>query len=247
MLDGAGVGLAIWMIAGWCLITLYKAELPERLTLADTYLFLCAAFALLIPSAMVAWFTCTLIAIWCFYRCSSNLIARSALLIFAAMAIRTPAITLLLSVLSEEFLYIDAQLVTTALTISSIETQQIGNIIVGDDGHKLAVMTGCSSFTNLSIALLVWFAISRGIRHRISGRALAAGLAITISIIGLNAFRLSLMALNPELYHFFHGDIGKDLFELALVLTTLSVALLGTGGIDENTICRHQRSSIHSG
>lgn len=244
--DGAGVGLVIWTIAGWTLFSLSKADIKDPITQSDFYVCFSVALAFLIPSAMIAWTASAALAFWGFCRCSGCLRAQTALLIFAAMAIRTPVTALSLGTLSEEFLSIDAYLVKIALLPTNIEVLQIGNIIVGEDDHKLAIMTGCSSFTNVSIGLLVWFAITRGSCHTISRRAAIAGICVVAAIIFLNVTRLALMATNADVFAFIHDGYGKDIFELSLIIATLTFTLLGSGGKYATSALRDRRDPVHS-
>lgn len=241
LLSGAGVGLVIWIITIWSLVTLCRTNISTSFTRIDGTLFTVVALMLLVPSATLAWFACAILALWGYYRTPGNPVARSVLLIFIAMAARSPITTLLLSTSAQTFLHIDTWLVTAVLAPTSIEVLQVGNIIIGEDGHKLAVMTGCSSFTNVSIGLLVWFAISQATEHRISSRAALAGCAVTVAIIAINAGRLGLMAINEELYVFFHDEYGKDLFELLLAAATLTLTFYGSGDNHATSTASNQR------
>lgn len=244
LLSGVGIGLVTWIIAIWSLITLCRAEVSTSFTRTDGVLFTAVALMLLVPSAMMAWFACATLALWGYYRTPGNPVVRSVLLIFTAMAVRSPVTTLLLSTSAKTFLHIDTWLITAVLAPTSVEVLQVGNIIIGEDGHKLAVMTGCSSFTNISIGLLVWFAISQATAHRISSRAALAGCAVTVAIIAINTGRLGLMATSADLYLFFHDGYGKDLFELLLATTTLTLTFYGSG--DNHAISTTSNQRYHA-
>ena len=232
LMDGAGVGLVIWAVAFWCFYTLIRTHDRSVASRVDILPLIISASLIMIPSAMAAWFASFIISFWGFYQFRENKVLRSVCLIFAALAMRVPVTTLTLGTVSEEFLAVDAFLVQLALMLTPLETQQIGNIIVGTDGHKLAVMTGCSSFTNVSMALLAWFAISHATCHQINRRAAVAGICVAFAIISLNVVRLSLMAVNADLYTYIHDGDGKHIFELSLVLSTLFITIAGTGGSD---------------
>lgn len=230
ILDGAGIGLVIWAVAAWCFYTLVRTANDLPALLRDFPMVGIASMLVLIPSAMTAWLACFVISLWAFYRLKNDVILKSVCLIFAALALRVPVTTLTLGTVSEEFLAVDALLVQVALTLTPLETHQVGNIIVGMDGHKLAVMTGCSSFTNVSMALLAWFAITQATCHRVNRRSALAGCGVAIAVILLNVVRLSLMAVNGELYTYIHDGDGVYMFEMSLVAATLFITFFGIGG-----------------
>lgn len=232
ILDGAGIGLVIWVVAGWCIYALMATPSDQPASTTGLFVLSSCLVLVLIPSAIMAWFVCFAISAWAAFKLRENAKIKSIYLIFAALALRVPVTTLTLSTISDEFLTIDAFLVQIALMLAPFDTQQIGNIIIGTDGHKLAVMTGCSSFTNVSMGLLAWFAISQGSCNHISRRAALAGVGVTLAIIGLNVLRLSLMAVDASLYKYIHDGDGKLMFELSLVITTLLITFIGIGESD---------------
>jgi hypothetical protein len=232
ILDGAGIGLVIWAVATWCFYTLVRTENSVVAQPLDLPAIGVAGTLVLIPSAMTSWIACFVISLWAFYRLKDCAVLKSVCLIFAALAMRVPITTLTLDTVSEEFLTVDAFLVQLALMLTPLETHQIGNIIVGMDGHKLAVMTGCSSFTNVSMALLAWFAITQATCHQISRRSALAGFGVAIAVVLLNVVRLSLMSVNAELYTYIHDGDGVYAFEMSLVIATLLITFIGIGGTD---------------
>lgn len=238
---GAGPGFVIWMVAGWCLWSARQIAEPKHAARKDAMVLTLAAGILLIPSAMAAWITCAILGTWGFWKFRSDPIGRSVFIVFAAMALRVPTTTLLLSAAAEPVLALDAVFVQAMLSATPLNTTLIGNVIVGSDGHNLAVMTGCSSFTNVSIGLLAWFAMTRARFHRVPMRAAIAGTGVAITIIFLNVVRLSLMAIDVEMYTIIHDGWGKSAFEGSLVLATLMITHIGLGGRHANYA---DRSSI---
>ncbi len=243
MATGAGPGFVIWMVAGWCLWTARDIPNEKTATRADILLIAPVACMLLIPSAMVAWIACAIFGLWGFWRFRTSPVARSVCLVFVAMALRVPTTTLLLSAASEPVLALDAVFVQAMLSLTPLETTLVGNVIVGSDGHNLAVMTGCSSFTNISMGLLAWFAMTRARFHKIPARAALAGVGVAISIVFLNVARLSLMSIDAEMYTLIHDGWGKSAFEASLVLATLVITQHGLGGrhADHAVQRRHRR------
>jgi exosortase/archaeosortase family protein len=99
---------------------------------------------------------------------------------------------------------------------------------MGPNGHGVVIISGCSSFHNLSLALLCWVTISRLRRQNWQVRDFVIGSAIGITMILLNVARISLMAWDIELYHYWHDGIGAEIFAVAASLTILLMSLCGS-------------------
>jgi exosortase/archaeosortase family protein len=103
------------------------------------------------------------------------------------------------------------------------------NIITGPSGFGIVVYTGCSSFHNLSLAMLCWVTISRLHHQNWRTRDLVTGGGVAAAIILLNIVRLCLMVWNIELFHYWHDGLGAEIFAIGASLMILSISLYGTG------------------
>ena len=74
------------------------------------------------------------------------------------------------------------------------------NVITGPGGYGIVVYTGCSSFDNLSLAMLCWVTISRLRHQNWRSRDLVTGGAVAAAMSVLNFARLCLMAWNIDLF-----------------------------------------------
>jgi len=152
---------------------------------------------------------------------------------------REPIAKSLLDLLSEGFLNADAAMVVGILEVLGLSNARAGNLITGPEGHQLLVLSGCSSFSNLSFALLAWFALSRFLlaeRGRTSSiRAdLFTMSGLGTAIVGLNIARLVVMALGPGLYEFFHDGFGVYVLE-ALQVFIVGGAVYATLNLDRRS------------
>lgn len=116
---------------------------------------------------------------------------------------------------------------------------QIGRLVydgIGTDGASLSVrgdwavivLEGCSSFHNLSLAVLVWLSIVK-IADQPVGRATLAALATSFGlVVAINVARILAMLPSREAYHFWHDDSGSSLVALVSILAMIAPALLWT-------------------
>jgi hypothetical protein len=99
------------------------------------------------------------------------------------------------------------------------------NIITGPDGFGIIIYSGCSSFHNLSLALLGWLTFAKLRNPDWQRGDLARGLVISASMILVNWCRLYMMALNVGLYDFWHDGAGTEIFEIAVAMLVLFLSL----------------------
>jgi exosortase/archaeosortase family protein len=103
------------------------------------------------------------------------------------------------------------------------------NIITGPSGFGILVYTGCSSFHNLSLALLCWVTMSRLHQENWRTRDFVTGGVVAATMILLNLVRLCLMAWNIDLFHYWHDGMGAEIFAIGASLTILLTSLYGSG------------------
>jgi len=222
---GFGIGFVIpaALLLGLRLLIQTRADEVETL---DWVLIVCALILLLVPSATVSWLVTAALAVFAMPRFRSPW-ARAGLSVVLFTALRDPLATTLLKLFATPLLDTDAAMTATLLKIFMQEAAHQGNVVIGQSGHQLLILTGCTSYTNLSMALLGWFALSRNFKPFLDRRQAAAGLAVATAVIGLNIVRLTIMALGPAPYHFFHDGSGGVMFEAALIAVTVGLTLLG--------------------
>jgi len=90
----------------------------------------------------------------------------------------------------------------------------------------ITVLEGCSSFHNLSLAVLVWLSILK-IAERPVSRAALGVLATSFGlVVAINAARILAMLPSREAFHFWHDHLGSSLVALSSVVAMIVPALL---------------------
>ena len=92
----------------------------------------------------------------------------------------------------------------TAVVGTSVQALRAGtmwrdNVITGPSGFGIIVYSGCSSFHNLSLAMLCWLTVSKLRNQNWRSRDLLTGCAIGATMIACNVARLCLMAWSSDL------------------------------------------------
>ncbi|NJL50392.1 MAG: archaeosortase/exosortase family protein [Blastochloris sp.] len=107
-------------------------------------------------------------------------------------------------------------------------THAEGNLIKAADGiTTLSVGGGCSSFNNLSIAVLGWIVARAYFGTRGLKRSLVFVTLSLVSVVFINTVRIGIMALDPSTYEIVHGAIGNNITNL---LITISIGLISYYG-----------------
>lgn len=94
------------------------------------------------------------------------------------------------------------------------------NIVIGKR-WSIVVYPYCSSFHNLSLALLCWVTISLLACNTWRRRDFAVAGVIGITMILMHLMRLFIMSLNENLYHYWRDGTGNQIFAVASVVVLL--------------------------
>ena len=92
-------------------------------------------------------------------------------------------------------------------------TERLGNLVRLADGSGgyLMIAQGCSSFHNISLAILASVTTTQivGTKHTVA--QLCWCLLACSSVLAVNVIRISLIGLHPEYYDLLHGPVGAGL------------------------------------
>lgn len=237
---GGGVSWVIWLALAAGLYLLWQA--PARPAgSAERRLCLLALFAFLVPNASASWLACAGLALAALALRRGSAAERAGLAILAALALREPLTAALLQLAADPLLRLDAWLVDGLRRLAGEASRLEGNIVSGNGSHRLLILTGCASFSNVSLALLGWFTLSRCGLQPWTPRTWHAGLALVFAVVGLNATRLALMAQDAATYRWLHDGPGPELFGVGLVVATLSLTHWGIS--DAQAVQRRRRDA----
>lgn len=234
--SGFGRSFIVWLSLFTCLALLVKAakylsleqptrrQIATKVSLTDTLCLLLLALALLVPVALFSWLICSLCCLVWLARSSTATKAarlrRAAALLLLSIAAREPITQVLLHSFSAEILGFDTWL--SGLLLAGDEQFSLrGNTINHQDGFSLVILTGCSAFTDLSLALLLWLTAMLWLHQRLRWQDSYRIVLITLLILATNATRLALMATGEQLYRFLHDDFGAQLFDLLVLVWPL--------------------------
>jgi hypothetical protein len=149
--------------------------------------------------------------------------AVAAASLFIGIAICQTWGLVLLHLFAGPLLAVDATFVAWLLgTIQGDGVEHIGNLVEVADGQPLVIMIGCSSFSNMSFALLCWMTVVRASRPGWLRSDLGIAFGVVIAVIALNVLRMGLMGLSRDAYLLLHGPVGANVFNTLILVTAIS-------------------------
>jgi hypothetical protein len=153
---------------------------------------------------------------------------RAAGAVFLAIASQQFWGHLVFSALSPELVRLDAAMVGEAMVHTVRGSSWHDNIITAPSGYSIVILEGCSSFANVSTALLAWVAFGRLERANWLRRDIIVGAAVVGSQVALNFARMYLMAQSYPNFLYWHDDVGKQIYLAAASAAAVLISVVGT-------------------
>ncbi|WP_415883790.1 hypothetical protein [Neptuniibacter sp. QD34_54] len=219
--NGLGHSFVVWVVLFISMrLTLEVQFSKVKTTPVYIYAGILLCSLLLIPSALLSWLVAAASA-WLWLRHPMQEKHRIAATILFAMAIREPCCQLSLTLFANQILTFDAWFSSLFLPLFQIEAAVAGNTIVQANGFSLLVLTGCSAFTNMSLALLLWLTLSLLKHGDLERRDIKHAVILALVVLTINGLRLSAMTINHAWYSFLHDGFGATAIEIFTFIVTL--------------------------
>jgi hypothetical protein len=224
------LAVGIFQYLAWYAVfrLLGSSDLAPAARLRDFLVTAALCLLVFLPSSRAIWVAATGIAIYLFLTDTGDPKLRAAGIVLAALSVQELWGRVFFNLLALHLLRAETVAIGTILGVARPGTMWQDNSIMGPDGHGVVIIGGCSSFHNLSLALLCWVTLSRLRRQTWQVRDFVIGSEIGITMILFNLARICLMAWNVELYHYWHDGIGTEIFAIGASLTILLMSLYGS-------------------
>jgi exosortase/archaeosortase family protein len=183
---------------------------------------------LLLPMSRAIWVAALGIAIYLFIFNDGDPRLRAAATVLAGLSIQQYWGHIFFNLVAFPLLRAETAAVGTMLAAVRPGTAWQDNMITGPTGFGIVVYDPCSSFHNVSLAVLCWITVSRW-RHKNQWRQDLIMLGVVAAtMILFNLLRLCMMASDRDLYDYLHVGAGANIFAVAASLTVLLIALYGS-------------------
>ena len=174
------------------------------------------------------WVAATGIAIYLWLCSAGDLKLRAAGIVLAALSVQELWGHLFFQLVSFPLLRAETAIVGTMLEAARPGTVWQDNAIIAPNGYGIVIINSCSSFHNLSLAMLCWLTFSRLRYQDWRARDFVIGGAIGITMILFNVARICLMAWDSDLLHYWHDGTGAQIYAIGASLTILLLSLYGS-------------------
>jgi exosortase/archaeosortase family protein len=181
-----------------------------------------------LPTSRMIWVAATGIAIYLWLSSAGDPKLRAAGIVLAALAVQELWGHIFFNLATFPLLRAETAVVGTLLEAVRPGTVWHDNAITGPDGYGIVIINSCSSFHNLSLAMLCWLTVSRLRRQDWRVRDFVIGGAIGATMVLFNVARICLMGWDINLYHYWHDGIGAEMYAVAASLTILLMSLYGS-------------------
>ncbi|MFV0298208.1 MAG: hypothetical protein ACK5JT_19050 [Hyphomicrobiaceae bacterium] len=176
---------------------------------------------ILVPSSSVAWAGVGLYSAVAAMHWTGE--RRLGALLFLGLAVTSLWSSVLLKWLAAPVTGLEAWMVGQVIHIFRPDIVQSGNVIGNATEHSLVLMTACTTTDAFPIAALALVATVL-LLGRVDGRRIGWALLMLglIYFVG-NGLRLIAMAWSGEDYAFWHGPIGRNVFDAAQIAVVLAL------------------------
>ncbi|WP_165842963.1 archaeosortase/exosortase family protein [Phenylobacterium deserti] len=159
---------------------------------------------------------------------SRDVNARAAGAVMLALAVHQLWSKILFAAVGPEIVKVDATLVGWATQLFVPGATWTGNIITTSPTFSIVVEEGCSSFSNVSLALLCYMSVSRLERPEWrQGDLWVIGATCAVQIL-LNVARIFAMAQSYPLFQFWHDGAGAGIYAAAAAACAVLISAVGT-------------------
>jgi hypothetical protein len=176
-----------------------------------------------LPITGLSWLAVTILSFYILLFVSSSSSRRGGAIVLLAVTVPMLWSMLLFQLAANSILAIDASLVGWILG-----TNRTGHMVgFADNSGTLAILPGCSSLANVSLAMLCWVTINQLARHRWSPVDILWCVFACVSVIAVNVTRVSLMGLSDSHYAAIHSAWGEAVVNVIILGLTIGISLLG--------------------
>jgi exosortase/archaeosortase family protein len=218
-----------------CCVTIYRLSLSDRTIPADrrdcTLALGLLAFILLsslLPYRFGIGLLATLVALYLLLQDHGDRNLKAAGGVLLALSVQLVWGPIFFLLFTPELLKADAALVGTALMMLRSDIVWKDTTFFAPDGHAVALVAACSSFQNVSTAVLACAAVTMWRRTEWVRSDLGTIAIAAIAMILINVARICLFAWSTEYHLFWHDGGGAEILAIAQTLVVLAIAWWGT-------------------
>lgn len=168
----------------------------------------------------------TLASVWLFRGARGSVHLRAAATVLLALAVHVVWGPILFRYFMPVILWADAGVAQAIIAIAGPAIENgAGHTFAGAGTHVVALVGACSSFNNVSLAVLGFVSVVMMQRSSWVRADLGWVLVLSMIMIALNGLRILLLARSSQSYQFWHEGAGVEIFGFGQGALILAVSL----------------------
>ncbi len=169
----------------------------------------------------------TAVGVYLIVRHGSNANLKAAACVLLALSVHLIWAPALFQYFAVPLLRFDAQLVSGLYGLVRPDIAMTGTSFFAPDGHTITLAAACSSFNNMSMAVLCAVSVIMLVRNTWRRSDIGLILATSLAMLAFNVVRVGLIGWSKDYYAFWHDGAGKSLFAVAMTVVLLGVSYRG--------------------
>ena len=221
--------LGIFQLLAWSAVFLLlrRADPGTRIANFDAGIIALISFTALAPDDNAAWIGLTALAFFLLVKMRHDPYVRAAAAVMLALATQLFWGRLLFELVAFRIEIIDANLAAGLLSFMKRAVLLDGNLL-NAGGHLIVIYEACTSFHNISLALLCWVSVTKLARPDWQRADLLTAASLIGVTVAMNSLRLFLMASSaPDAFDYWHTGAGSQLINAGLSATIPVLCLVG--------------------
>ena len=194
----------------------------------DVLVIVALCLLMFFPNSKMIWIAAIGVAVYLLICSRGDLSMRAAGMVLAALSVQEFWGHIVFQLITMPLLRAETAVVGTMLQLTRGGMMWYDNIITTQRGHGIVLYPYCSSFHNLSLALLCWVSLTRLRYLKWRRHDFVLGGLVACMVILMNTTRLYLMALDADAYHFWHDGTGSNIFEVGATVSVLLLTVYGS-------------------
>jgi exosortase/archaeosortase family protein len=227
----ASQNLIYWLACYAAIYRLYASDQAAAPTRSDGWLVAAICVSIVLTSFLPYRFATGLLASatagYFIHAAGTDRNVRAAGIVLLALSTQLVWGPIFFQLFTPELLRADGFLVGEILTSLRPDIVWRETTFAAPDGHAIALVGGCSSFNNISTALLACVAITMLTRTEWERRDVGVIAIVVVVMILLNTFRICLLAWDHASHVYWHDGPGAQIFGLGQTLLVLLLAWYG--------------------
>jgi exosortase/archaeosortase family protein len=224
----SAISIFQWMAWYAIFYLLSSSDTTSPARFRDIVVMAALCLLVLLPTSRMIWVAAAIIAIYLLTMHRGDPKVRAAGAVLGALAVQQFWGHVLFNLVAFPLLRAETAVVGTMLQTTLPGTVWQDNIITSPNGFGLVIHTACSSYHNLSLAMLCWITVSKLYDQNWKSFDLIMGSAVVGTMLVLNLVRLYLMAYDINRYYYWHEGAGASIFAIGASLTIFSMSLYGS-------------------